>query len=549
MAAAEFVVDFPTLGDLIDGWIKQHCLIPDGFARGRPFEEYDWQFWCTANHYRVREGAVWTADEPPLNQAFVHRRSQIIAPQKTGKGPWSAAITANEAVGPSLFAGWAKAGEAYDCAEHGCSCGWGWDYESGEPKGMRHPSPLIQLTATSQEQVDNVYRPLTSMIHMGPLKHLLKVRESFIRIVGDSDDPDMDRIDAVTSSALSRLGNPVTFALHDESGLYTAQNKMRKVAETQRRGAAGMGGRTMETTNPWDPSENSVAQTTFESRSPDIFKFYRPVPPKPDGTALNYRDKRERQKIHRYVYDGSTHVNLASIEAEARELLEHDPTQAERFFGNRIVHGLGSWLPDGLWGDGEDLPLGSAICLGFDGSESGDWTAIRAETFTGHRFTPTYGPNSRPTIWNPAEWGGSIPRGEVHAAVDEICNRFRVSRAYCDPKGWQSEIADWALKYGEDVFVEWATYRTVQMHAALERSVTDLISGRSTHDKCLITATHVGNARKLAKPGDRYILGKPSDHQKIDAAMADVLAHEAAADARAAGWTDQEAFSYGWASA
>jgi hypothetical protein len=44
------------------------------------------------------------------------------------------------------------------------------------------------------------------------------------------------------------------------------------------------------------------------------------------------------------------------------------------------------------------------------------------------------------------------------------------------------------------------------------------------------------NARKVAKPGDRFILGKPSDHQKIDILMADVLAHEAAADMRALGW-------------
>ena len=46
---------------------------------------------------------------------------------------------------------------------------------------------------------------------------------------------------------------------------------------------------------------------------------------------------------------------------------------------------------------------------------------------------------------------------------------------------------------------------------------------------------HVGNARKLAKPGDRYILGKPSQSQKIDAAVTSVLCHEATADARAAG--------------
>jgi hypothetical protein len=209
---------------------------------------------------------------------------------------------------------------------------------------MRHPSPLIQLTATSQEQVDNVYRPLVGMIHLGPLKHLLKPRENFIRIIGNSDDPDMDRIDAVTSSALSRLGNPISYAHQDESGIYTKSNKMRNVAETQRRGAAGMGGRTMEHTNPWDPSENSVAQTTFEAQAPDIFKFYR-EPPK----HWSFGNKEERRRILRYVYAGSEHINIDSIEAEAAELMATDPAQAERFFGNRLVQGHGAWLPDGLW--------------------------------------------------------------------------------------------------------------------------------------------------------------------------------------------------------
>jgi len=338
------VVDFPTLGDLADAWVTQHCRIPDRHARGKPYRKYDWQFWCTANFLRVREDAVHNPDDPSLNQAFYYRRSLVVGPQKIGKGPDAATDVAFQAVGPSQFGGWARAGDAYDCADHGCSCGWGWDYDPGEPMGVRHPSPLIQLTATSQDQVDNVWRPLVAMIHLGPLKHLLKPRESFIRIAGDSDDPDMDRIDAVTSSALSRLGNPISYAHQDESGLYTKTNKMRNVAETQRRGAAGMGGRTMEHTNPWDPSENSVAQTTFESQAPDIFKFYR-EPPK----NLSFRDKRERRKILAHVYAGSDHVNLDSIDAEAAELMVTDPAQAERFFGNRLVQGHGAWLPDGLW--------------------------------------------------------------------------------------------------------------------------------------------------------------------------------------------------------
>lgn len=343
-AGLEFVVDFPTLGDLADAWIERHCRVPNGFDRGASFRQSDWQFWCTANHYRVREDAVWRPERPLLNQAFVYRRSQVVAPQKTGKGPWSAAVTAFEAAGPCVFNGWASAGEFYSCADNGCPCGWEYEYLEGEAKGIRHPSPLIQLTATSEDQVANVYGPLKAMIKLGPLAELMRVREGFIRILGESSDEDMDRIDVVTSSAASRLGNPITFAVQDESGLYTVQNKMVNTAETQRRGAAGMGGRTIETTNAWDPSMNSVAQRTFESQAKDVFKFFRQPP-----ADLSYRNKRDRAKIHKYVYAGSPWVDLASIEAEASELMENDPAQAERFFGNRLVSGSGAWLRDEVW--------------------------------------------------------------------------------------------------------------------------------------------------------------------------------------------------------
>ena len=349
-------VDFPTLGDLIDGWIEQHCLIPAGFKRGQAFRQYDWQFWCTANHYRIREEATYDPDDPPMNQAFVYRRSQIVAPQKTGKGPWAACLATNAAVGPELFGGWAKHGDAYRCADHGCDCGWYFDYEPGEPMGVRHPSPLIQLTANSQEQVKNVWDPLNSMIRRrgSRLSKLLLPRADFIRIVAGNDDDDLDRIDMVTSSAKSRVGNPISDYLHDESGYYTKHNGMREVAEAQRRGAAGMGGRGKETTNCWDPSTNSVAQTTYEAPVDDIFRFYRNPDLNPDlrdkeGKPLAYSSKANRRKIHAYVYEGSDHINLDSIEAEAAEISLEDPAQAERFFGNRLVQGAGAWLPEGAW--------------------------------------------------------------------------------------------------------------------------------------------------------------------------------------------------------
>ncbi|WP_327436143.1 hypothetical protein OG279_26250 [Streptomyces sp. NBC_01201] len=535
-AGPEFVVDFPTMW-IVPDWIERHCPVPDGFRAGEDMELYPWQLWCTVNHYRVRPGAT----VGQLAPAFHYRRSQIVAPQKTGKGPWSAAVVLAEACGPVVFNGWARGGERYRCSEHGCGCGWWYDYEPGEPMGVPWPTPLIQLTATSEDQVANVYRPLQAMVKRGPLAEQLRAGEEFTRV------GDQGRIDVVTSSALSRLGNPIIFAMQDETGLYNAANKLRRVAETQRRGTAGMGGRSMETTNGWDPSENSVAQTTSESRRRDIFRYH-PQAPK----TLSYGNRRDRRKIHTVVYAGSSHVDLDAIEAEAAEIMEKDPAQAERFFGNRCVSGSSTWLDLARWAAKEKpqrVRPKTRIVLGFDGSEVDDWTAIRAETMDGYQFTPVYGPNDEPTIWNPADYGGQVPAAEVQAAMSQLMRRYDVVRLYADPPYWETEIDEWVDLYGEERVIRWYTRRIVQMHAACERLKTDIVrqgSGTVTfsHDGCPITADHIANTRAAARPMDRYVLKKASPPQKIDATIPSVLAHEALGDVIAAGLAARQTSYY-----
>lgn len=405
---------------------------------------------------------------------------------------------------------------------------------------MRWPTPLIQVTATSSDQTDNIYRPLQDMIRLGPLGDLMRVGEGFIRIGTQG------RIDVVTSSAQSRLGNPVTYVPQDETGIYFDTNGMRKVAETQRRGLAGMGGRAQETTNCYDPSQDSVAQRSYESTSEDVFKFWEPPP-----ANLSYRNKRERRKIHQINYAGSPHVDIDAIDAEAAELAEKDPEQAERFFGNRKVYGAGSWLDGDLWdarARPRQVPAGTPLVLGFDGSDTDDWTVLRAQTEDGYQFTPRYGPDRRPTIWNPAEHGGQVPRLEVRAAFAEITSRFTVIRAYLDPPGWKSEIDELAEEHGEKVFLRWETYRLMQMHAAAVRLHTDVVKTDTsfTHDGDETVAVHVRNARKLARPNMRYVLGKPSQTQKIDGTISSILCNEAAGDVTAAGlWAKpSEAYAY-----
>ena len=538
-----------TLG-VAAAWIEAHCVIPDQDARGEPFLLGAEQFGFVVNHYRVRRAVRTVADVRKPVDAFSFRRSQLVRAQKWGKSPLVAAFVCLEGVGPATFAGRASGGEVYECRAFGCPCGWGSDagafepyvFDKGEPMGRPWSTPLIQITATTEDQTDNTYDALRPMIELGPLADVIpKTGEEFIRL------PNGGRIDAVTSKANSRLGQRITFAAQDETGLWLASNGGHKLAKTQRRGLAGMGGRSIETTNAWNPAEESTAQQTFESSARDINKDFQ-EPPK----DLDFSKKADRVRIFAFNYKAAPWVSAKAIEAEAAELLETDPADAERFFGNRIVAGSGAWFDMAKWslkGYPVEVPDGARVCGGFDGSDNEDHTAIRLETLDGYQFTPTYGPQRRKAYWRPSEWNGRVPHGEVLAAWREIAERFSLVRVYWDPQFWESECDTLAAEVGERVFVKWATNRPAQIFDALERFRADVYNPDSdfTHDEDVDAEAHLRNAIVRSGTVDaitkrrRYSIGKASEPQKIDITMSGVLAHEARMDAVASGANEDDA--------
>lgn len=524
-------------------WIEAHCVIPDQESRGEPFLLGDDQLKFVLSHYTVKDDAVAAGERVAgrivkAADAFVFRRSQLVRAQKWGKSPLVSAFVCLEGVGPAVFAGFASEGDVYRCSEHGCGCGWVFEYELGEPMGRPWATPLIQITATTEDQTDNTYDALRPMIELGPLHDVIpRTGEEFIRL------PNGGRIDAVTSKGNSRLGQRVTFVVQDETGLWLETNGGWNLAKKQRQGLAGMGGRAIETTNAWNPADNSVAQRTFESKAKDVNRDFEQPP-----ADLDFKKKADRRKIFLFNYRAAPWVSIDAVEGEAAEMLETSPADAERFFGNRIVSGSGSWMDMPKWEAKKAVPPvvvqpRTRVCLGFDGSDNNDFTGIRLETLDQFQFTPTYGAAERPTLWEPGDWGGRVPRAEVNAAVDELANRFEIVRAYCDVHMWESEIDMWASLYGERVFVGWRTNRIPQMHAALERQRGDVYNPDSPfrHDGDPRVEVHFRNAivrsralNPLTKER-QYILGKPEEHQKFDYAMSSVLAHEAVMDAIADG--------------
>jgi len=519
-------------------WIERHCVVPDGFRKGEPFRMYRWQLTYLAHFYLVRGVVRWLPDRPILSPAFVYRRGLLVGPQKLGKSTHTAAHTCLEGVGPALFAGWADSDDGYVCAEHGCRCGWEYAYDPGEPMGMPWPTPLVQITAYSEEQTENIYDALRPMIDGGPLHDLIpKTGEQFIRLPGGG------RIDIVTASEQSRLGQRVTFVPQTEVGLWHEQNRMARVADTQYRGLAGMGGRASLETNAWDPAAQSIAQREFESAATDVYRQFTQPP-----ANLSYANKRERRKIHRAVYPSDTlrenggHVDLDSIEAEAADMATRDLAQAARFFGNKLVSGAGQAFDIDQFRSLAVKPreVGGAtwIVLGFDGSRTSDSTGLIAtEVISGYQWP--LGIWERPL--DAQEW--EVPGDEVDMTVDNAFHRWQVWLLLGDPAYWETDMGRWQGRHRADRVKPFPSNRARPMAEAV-RSYVGAISRRElTHSGDPRLTAHVGNATKLYidardEQGAHLFLIKkerPNSPKKIDAASAAVLSWQARTDALKAG--------------
>jgi len=537
-------------------WIERHCVVPDGFLVGHQFRLYDWQLRFTGAMYTVRGTAEWDPVRPVLGQAFRFQRALIVGPQKIGKDPLGAAIICLEAVGPALFAGWAGSDDGYACADHGCRCGWEYPYEPGEPMGMGWPTPLIQITAVSEDQTDNAYDALRPMIELGPLHDRIpKTGEEFIRL------PNGGRIEPVTSSAPSRLGQRITFAKQGEAGLYTRRNGMERVADTQYRNLAGMGGRAMLDSNAWDPSEHSVAQREAElvekKKADDVYVQYTEPP-----ANLSYTNKVERRRIHRIVYppevrrENGGHVDLDSIEAEAAKMAVNDPAQAARFFGNKRESGAGKAFDLALWRQravklAKVVPDGALITLGVDGSVRWDhFPIIASEVATGYQW-PLH-------IWTPGGLGREVPMAAVDAVLEQAFETWDVWRVYGDPPYIESWLAAWAGRWGTERVVEWWTNRRRAMAYAIRAWNEAITSGELSHcaegdQWCALFSEHVGNAVRedtgyRDDGGALWVVRKDRDGSpdKIDSVPAAVLSWEARNDAVTAGALNIEEVPSAW---
>lgn len=190
------------------------------------------------------------------------------------------------------------------------------------------------------------------------------------------------------------------------------------------------------------------------------------------------------------------------------------------------VTGVNSWLPWGAWSQcarPRKISPNERVVFAFDGSASGDSTALVGCTMDGHVWLEG--------IWeNPGDDRWRVPRENVSAAVDLAFSRYNVVELACDPWGWRSEIETWANRYGEKRVLEWNTAAAQRMGPATDRLYQAVMTKTVTHDGDERLSSHIAHC--VAKPtpqGDLVSKDKKGSPRKIDAAVAAIVAYDRAA--------------------
>lgn len=451
----------------------------------------------------------------PISGRYLYRRGQSRRSKGWGKSPIEAAKCIAELAGPVRFDGWDADGAPV-----------------GRPWGLAgDPDAWVQIAAVSEDQTENthsvVYDFLTT--NDGRAADALHIdaglTRSYLR-----DGNHKGKLEPVTASAGTREGQPVTYGCLDETHLWKKSNGGRKLAATIRRNVAKMAGRTFETTNSYDPGDDSVAQFTEKAYLSGASGIFVDVVEAPRLEVKEATDEQLRAALA-VAYGDAWWVDLDRIVADIR-----DPDTAledgQRFFLNWNVKSSERAIDPVVWDDRARpkrvVADGDYIGLGFDGSISGDSTALIGCTADGHVFEIA--------VWERPEgvetW--RVPRKQVREMVAYCFDTYRVGRMFCDPPRWQTEIDDWAETYGDEIVLMLDTNQARRFAPACDRFTTAINETVLTHDGSSTLAEHVkamGREKVRLKDDDddgrtRYVFVK-SDTRKIDAGVAATLAVEA----------------------
>ena len=528
--------EFPTLGYDVADWMTEFLLRPDA-------EDYE-PFIPTQEQidFLVRLYELY-----PVTGKRVKHRAVLSRSRGWGKSPFVAAICCVEAMGPVL-----------------CD---GWDAD-GQPVGVpwsRYRTPLVQVTATTDDQTDNTWVPLLEMLRGSPAEdeYGVDAMDSFVALR-------RGKIETRTSSATSVKGARAVMAALDQTETWLPGNGGPKLAKTLRANATKLGGLTIETPNAFTIGERSVAETT--ARFGELVSLGKVKPEAARTLLYDHRgasldtDIADRKSLIEglrvaygdasgdprgcVIHEPPCTPGWVDIERTADDFWapDADPSEMSADFLNQISSASDAWvtMPEMRAIEDRDKTISSTepITLGFDGSEGRKIGVADSTVLIGYSVTQKH--LFKIGIWaqpdGPKGEGWKPPRLEIEQKIQETFDKYNVVGFYADPSaGWAGDVKAWEARYSKRLKAKISTNEPIRYS---QRNVTatcenfaQLLSAirelRISYDGSPDMTAHFLNARKSPRSAG-YVLDKPADdkdYSKIDATWGAMFAFKAGLDA------------------
>lgn len=481
----------PTLGPFVCAWIEKCLVHAEGDFLGEPFRLRPWQKRFLYEAYELRKDGSRQRD-----------RALLGLPKGNGKTELGAAIGCVELAGPVVFDGWDP---------------------DGKPKARARTAPDIPVAAASFEQADTLFGAARTMISEGPLAPLFDVFDT--EIMPKKGTGRMYRVAAVAGT---NDGRRPTFLLSDELHEWTGNKERVHLVLSNGRAKRADAWELSISTAGWDPGSllgrvyaHGQRVEAGEVEDPRFLFRWSEAP-----DHLDLKDPEALEIAIRAANPAAgDFLPIENVVQRYREIPEHE---FRRYYLNQWTAAPDRWFPPGQWEACEDprgdVPDGTPIVLGFDGSYSGDSTAIVGCTLeeSPHLFVVE--------AWEKPAIGGDgwrVDILDVENAVREACGRWQVEMIGCDPFRWQRSMA--VLQGAGLPVVEWPSHLPSRMSPACTQFQDAVAEGRLSHDGDERLAKHIGNAVvKIDSRGPRITKDHEKSDRKIDLAVAAVLAFDLA---------------------
>jgi phage terminase large subunit-like protein len=481
----------PTLGPYVCKWIEQNLVHAEGDYLGQRFKLRPWQ-----------KRFIWRAFELNPDGSRRYKRAVLGLPKGNGKTELAAALACCEMDGPVVVTGWT---------------------EDGKPIPGRRLAPDIPVAAASFDQANLLFSAARTMISEGPLACYFDVFDT--EIVPKNGHGRMYR---VAAAAGTNDGGRPTLFLADEVHEWVGNKERVFLVISNGRAKRADSWELAISTAGWDMAsllgrmyKHGKAVLAGEEEDPTLlFEWHEPSDPEvdiSDEAALE-------EAIRESNPAAGDFLPIQNVIDRFREIPEFE---ARRYHLNQWVSAPDRWLPQGAWdkcADERDPPVeGAEIVVGFDGSYSGDSTAVVGATVEEVPHLFVINAWERPD--GAKNWRVDIP--DVEQEIRNTCGFWQVLQVGCDPFRWQRSLA--VLEEEGWPIIEWPSHVPSRMVPACAQFYDAVVNDGLTHDGDERLARHIANAIvKIDARGPRITKDHKDSDRHIDLAVAAVLAFDLA---------------------